>query len=166
MVPLGDCHASVEVTQTIYKECVSGTAFGPQAVCTKFSIRGFAFAPPSSWNTFSLGFCIDGSKCQMNSVNRLKVYLETQPKKSPKNEKIFWNEFDFRYFPQVFKQLSLRVGGRVIRTLLTCFALILLGWLFTFLITWGVGMKVDTIILACSCLNVALLVGPSQGRFL
>ena len=73
-----------------------------------------------------------------DSVNRLNVYLENQRRKSSKNEKIFWNEFDFRYFPPKYSSSSYRGEGS--RTSLTFFARTLsLDWLFIFLVAWGGG---------------------------
>lgn len=99
-----------------------------------------------------------------NSVNRLKVCLETQQKKSSKNEKTFWNEFAFRYFPKSIQVVVTEGGGlgREIRALLTFFTLILrLGWLSEVLMTWRVGRREDILILMCSSLGVAMPMWPS-----
>lgn len=82
-----------------------------------------------------------------DSGHRLKVYLEDQPRKSSKNKKILWNEFDLRYFPQ---SSSYGGGGGESRTWLTSFVLILsCGWLFRFSVAWGVGRREALIILPC-----------------
>lgn len=81
--------------------------------------------------------------------------MENQLGKSPKNEKIFWKTFNFRYFPlKYWSSCNGGLAGGRIRTLLTFFVLILsLGFFFFFYFELpgggdGVGRREDIMILS------------------